>query len=248
MQLAAKKAGVAMNGLLQDDPTASTRITKLLGQIKASDLGCFEIFFWASGSGKSTFFQMLARKFPTNELSEIPKDLQLSAVPQYIRKHINPQLWLIGGRDNLTISAEEATDFFSLLRDFFLEQAGQVLLCWPMSDISQAEMLSTIAWQTGCDSICDLNQGLYRFEGPCKSSFYDIADRNTQAFNGHGLNHYGLTHAVTSPLILSSQTIAEFYAKLDILAAKINSEDASSAVINSQAWRSLTRPSATLDS
>ena len=94
-----------------------------------------------------------------------------------------------------------------------------------LSDISQAEALSTQAWQTGRDSICDLSQGLYRFQGPCKSSFYAIADRSALMFNEHRLDYYGLTHAVAAPLIAASQTIAEFYARLDAAAVEINGLD-----------------------
>jgi energy-coupling factor transporter ATP-binding protein EcfA2 len=225
MQRLAKQAGVASNGLLEADPAAGARVSTLLCQIKTGGLGRFEVFLGSSGSGKSSFFENLAQTFPTMKMREIPLDVPLSKVAQYIRQHRQPQLWLLNGRDNLTVPDEEATHFFTSLRVLFREQAGQVLLCWPLSDISQAEALSTQAWQTGRDSICDLSQGLYRFQGPCKSSFYAIADRSAQMFNDHKLDYYGLTHAVAAPLIAASQTIAEFYARLDAAAIKINGSD-----------------------
>jgi hypothetical protein len=225
MQRLAKQAGATPNGLLQADPAAGARITTLLSQIKTGGLGRFEIFLGSSGSGKSSFFQHLTHTFPTVKLREVPPDVKLADVAQHIRRHRQPQLWLLNGRDNLTVPDEESTHFFASLRELFREQAGQVLLCWPLSDISQAEALSTQAWQTGRDSICDLSQGLYRFQGPCKSSFYAIADRSAQMFNEHRLDYYGLTHAVAAPLIAASQTIAEFYARLDATAIEINGLD-----------------------
>lgn len=225
MQRFALQTGVAPNELLQADPAAGARITMLLSQIKTGGLGRFEIFLGSSGSGKSSFFHNFSQTFPAVELREVPQDLPLSDVAQHIRQHRHSQLWLLNGRDNLIVSDEQAIKLFASLRELFREQAGQVLLCWPLSDISQAEVLSTQAWQTGRDSICDLNQGLYRFQGPCKSSFYAIADRSAQMFNERSLDYYGLTHAVAAPLIAASQTIAEFYARLDAAAIEINGVD-----------------------
>lgn len=225
MQRLAKQAGGTPDGLLQADPAASARIKTLLSQIRTGGLGRFEIFLGSSGSGKSSFFQALAHTYPAVKLCEVPQDLPLAGIAQHIRQHPHTKLWLLNGRDNLTIPEDEATNFFASLRELFRETAGQVLLCWPLSDISQAEILSTQAWQIGRDSICDLSQGLYRFQGPCKSNFYDLAERSAQMFNEHSLNYYGLTHTVATPLITASQTIAEFYARLNAAAIEINALD-----------------------
>jgi hypothetical protein len=74
----------------------------------------------------------------------------------------------------------------------------------------------------GRDSVVDFEtKGLYRFQGPPKESYLQIAELTTRSLKGDGLETFGLTQDITEPLVAESETIAEFYSRLEQKAAEI---------------------------
>lgn len=212
--------------IVQRVDTAASRVETLLRQVRDGGLGRFEVFLGPSGSGKTTFFKTLTRFFSGTEVFEVPKSLPLQEVADHIRKHnhrnVERQVWVLIDRDNPTTSPEEAFSFFETLRVLFREDAGRVVIAWPITDTPQANMLSAQAWAVGRDSVVDLNKGLYHFTGPNKKDFINIADLTIRTLNGQSLEVFGLTMDIVNPLVSESETISEFYSRLEAKSAEIN--------------------------
>ena len=226
LQRQADQSDATLNKIVRHQGPDTLRIEKLLHQVRNGGLGRFEVFLGNSGSGKTTFFKTLPQVFSEIIVQEIPKEIPLIEVADYIRA--NPtqgkssKIWLIADRDNPSVQPQEAADFFESLRVLFREDRGRVLVCWPMSDLSQAEQLSVQAWAIGRDSLVDLTQGLYRFCGPSRITFYEIAEQTLTSLSGHGLADFGLTAEIAHPLAVESETIAEFYARLEAKSEELN--------------------------
>ena len=226
LQRQADQSDATLNKIVRHQGPDTLRIEKLLHQVRNGGLGRFEVFLGNSGSGKTTFFKTLPQVFSEIIVQEIPKEIPLIKVADYIRANHtqgqNSKIWLIADRDNPSVHPQEAADFFESLRVLFREDAGRVLVCWPMSDLSQAEQLSVQAWAIGRDSLVDLTQGLYRFCGPSRITFYEIAEQTLTSLSGHGLADFGLTAEIAYPLAVESETIAEFYARLEAKSEELN--------------------------
>jgi flagellar basal body rod protein FlgC len=128
------------------------------------------------------------------------------------------------GRDNRKPSREEARSFFESLRVLFRERNGKVVLVWPITRKDSAKMLSKVAWEVGRESVVDLDKkGLYEFNGIPKSSYIEVADTTTRNLNkGQSLESFGLTESTVAPLMQESDTISEFYSRLEKKSAEIN--------------------------
>ena len=226
LQRQADQSDAPLKTIVRHQGPDTLRIEKLLHQVRNGGLGRFEVFFGHSGSGKTTFFKTLPQVFSEIIVQEIPKEIPLIEVADYIRadhtQEKTSKIWLIADRENPSIQPQEAADFFESLRVLFREDAGRVLVCWPMSDLSQAEQLSVQAWAIGRDSLVDLTQGLYRFCGPSRITFYEIAEQTLTSLSGKGLADFGLTAEIAYPLAVESETISEFYARLEAKSEELN--------------------------
>ncbi|HEH9402218.1 TPA: hypothetical protein SIA35_004348 [Aeromonas sobria] len=212
--------------IVQRVDTAASRVETLLRQVRDGGLGRFEVFLGPSGSGKTTFFKTLTRFFSGTEVHEIPSGMPLDNIANHIRiqnyKNTARQIWVLVDRDNPTLSPEDAFTFFETLRVLFREDAGKIVICWPITDVNQAEMLSQQAWDVGRDSVVDLNKGLYRFTGPSKKDFLSIADLTVRTLIGQSLDVFGISSDIAEPLAAQSETISEFYSRLEAKSVEIN--------------------------
>lgn len=214
-----------LTSVVQRIDTAATRLETLLRQVQFGGLGRFELFLGKSGSGKTTFFKTLTMFFSGTEIFEVPEEVPLLEVAEYIRSRFVGKsrcVWVMHGRDNEIVSQEDAFAFMEQLRVLFRKPEGAVVVCWPLTDLGSANLLSTTAWNVGRDSVVDLStKGLYLFEGLLKADFHRIAEVTTRSLAGDGLEAFGLTESIVSPLVAESETIAEFYSRLEEKAAEI---------------------------
>ena len=215
-----------LTSVVQRIDTAASRLETLLRQVQFGGLGRFELFLGKSGAGKTTFFKTLTLFFTGTEIHEIPEDIPLKEVTTYIAsRHSNDsprRIWVMHGRDNEIVTPEEAFAFMEQIRVLFRKPEGAIVLCWPLTDEGSAKLLSQTAWNVGRDSIVDVtSKGLYIFEGLPKEYFHKIAEITTRSLKGDGLETFGLTEDLVIPLVQESETIAEFYSRLEEKAAEV---------------------------
>jgi len=222
-------SGVDITQIVQKVDRAAARVETLVRQVRDGGLGRFELFLGKSGSGKTTFFRTLQQFFEGVKIEAVNKNIRLENLAEHLRsrrKTANNEItvYVLYDRDNEKVTYEEAKDFFENLRVLFREDTGQLVITWPITDTTTAETLSRAAWEIGRDSIVDvISKGIFTFEGIPKSSYFEISDLTTRNLaTGQSLETFGLTEEIVSPLISDSETIAEFYSRLEAKSAEIN--------------------------
>ena len=213
--------------IIQRVDNATARVETLLRQVRDGGVGRFELFLGKSGSGKTTFFRTLTQFFEGIDVREVPSNVDLCDVANHIRSRttdgFDRVVWVMYDRDNFRPSQEDARAFFESLRVLFRDTSGQVVVTWPITDVVSAQALSKTAWEIGRDSVVDLNKGLFDFVGLPKSEFALVADITTRSLNGgQSLETFGLTPDIIAPLLSESETISEFYSRLEARSAEIN--------------------------
>jgi len=215
-----------LTAVVQRIDSAAARVEILLRQVDEGGLGRFELFLGKSGVGKTTFFKTLTKFFTGTSVLSVPNTIPLSDVPGYIEArssaHRGRQVWVMYDRDNETVSDQDAFTFSEQLRVLFRKTAGKVVVSWPLTDEKSARLLAKTAWEVGRDSIVDVSsKGLYEFQGPPKDTFIKIADLTTRSLKGDGLEAFGLDEETLNSLVAESETIAEFYSRLEQKSSEI---------------------------
>ena len=110
------------------------------------------------------------------------------------------------------------------MRPLFREQVGQVVLIWPITATEEAKVIADAAWEIGRDSIVDvISHGLYSFAGLSKSQYYEVADLTVRnLIPSETLESFGLTEDKVQSQLALSDTIGEFYSRLEAESQKIN--------------------------
>lgn len=215
-----------LTSVVQRIDTAAARLETLLRQVQFGGIGRFELFLGKSGAGKTTFFKTVTKFFTGTEVHEIPPDIPLNQIATYISSRYTAgdtrHVWVMHDRDNQVVDETEAFEFLETLRVLFRKPQGAVVLCWPLTDELSAKIISEKAWNVGRDSVVDIDtKGLYIFQGLPKETYLKIADITTRSLKGDGLETFGITEALAAPLVSESETIAEFYSRLESKAAEI---------------------------
>lgn len=225
----ATSTGADISQIVQRIDSAAARVETLVRQVRDGGLGRFELFLGKSGSGKTTFFRTLQKFFDGIRIEAVENTVPLSDLSEHIRARRDGDdketvVYVLYDRDNEKVTYDDATDFFESLRVLFREDCGQVVIAWPITDENTVETLSKAAWDIGRDSIVDVNgKGIYSFEGVPRDAYYEIGDLTTRNLEpGQTLETFGLTKEVARSLITESETIAEFYSRLEAKSAEIN--------------------------
>lgn len=202
---------------------AADRIDYLLQRVKTGGGGLFEVLFGLSGSGKTTFLKTLPSYFEGIKVLPFEKGQDINALPEFVRStyvagDASKRIILVERRDNPpTSSYAHIDETFAELLEVFREPAGAVLVIWPMTKPEAAEAISTEAWKAGRDSMTDTTtKGLYRFAGLPKSKYFQIADNTTKNLTGDGLEAFGVTQEIANDLLIGSDTVADFFNKVDL--------------------------------
>lgn len=223
---AEKKADLTQ--IVRKVPEATARVEQLTRQVANGGLGRFELFVGPSGSGKTTFLSTLPRFYAGAHITPLSDKLSLTEVAAEIRRNgetpIDGQIYVLLERDNPEIDITELRKFFEELRRIFRTSAGRVLVIWPITDVSAAEVIGDTAWTVGSDSIVDqTSRGRYNFTGLPKSSYFDVADITARSLNaGQGLEAFGLGAAVVQPMVQASGTISQFFGHLEGKSQELN--------------------------
>lgn len=209
-------------------PDATARIEDLLRQVKGGGLGRFEVLLGPSGSGKTTFLSTLPRFYSGAHITPLSDTLSLPEVIAEIKSRcstpIQGQIFVLLERDNPEIDLPQLRRFFEELRRIFRARGGDVLVIWPITDAESAEVIKNTAWAVGSDSIVDNgSRGLYKFTGLPKSAYFEVADITARSLNGgQGLEAFGLGVEVAQPMLQTSDTISQFFGKLESKSQELN--------------------------
>lgn len=226
----AEEKDADLTRIVRKVPDATSRIERLLKAVRDGGLGRFELFLGKSGSGKTTFLSTLPRFYQPARVIPISDKIPLNEVDSFISREYEPtaenQIFIFLERDNPEFAENEMRAFFERLRRLFREAAGRSLVIWPITDDVAARRIAQLAWLVGRDSIVDLSsKGLFEFQGLPKDEYYGVADVTARSLNaGQSLEAFGLSPDVALPLVRESDTISEFFGRLELRSQDINAE------------------------
>lgn len=227
---AAQEQKADITRIVRKVPEATARIEKLLRQITNGKMGRFELLHGPSGSGKTTFLSTLPKFYEGVHVTPISDTVALTNIPREIENReatpIENHVYVLIDRDNPKLVKQEVRDFFESLRRLFRTTKGRILIIWPITDSAAAKMISETAWEIGADSVVDPNsKGIFVFTGLPKTEYYEVAEITTRSLNnGQGLEAFGLGPKISEPLIQESDTISQFYGKLETKSQEINNK------------------------
>jgi hypothetical protein len=227
LETESRNTGSDLAGIIERVDNACTEIEIVLREVKTSGIGRLQILHGHSGSGKTTFLHGLHYFFQNIDVIRIPKTVPLQGIADFIEKDSlhrkEHRLYIIHDRDNPSSSNDELRAAFELLRSLFRTDPGRVLVVWPVTDLNKANDLADVAWDIGRDSLLGTRARVYNFDGLPKDSFAHVADTTTRALNsGENLESFGVGGTVAHDLARESETIGEYYSRLNAKSAERN--------------------------
>src|SRR6266849_8063178 len=152
----------------------------------AAGRGGFLLLRGDSGCGKSTFLNTLGLFLDSVDVLSIPRE---HTIEEALRNtpHSSKRLRVvvIEGRDALReVSPKELEAAIHEINSFIRSQRGErTLIVWPANSDDLERMLVETATRVGADALLGVGDPSYRFLGPPKGQFLDIASRTIATLN-----------------------------------------------------------------
>jgi hypothetical protein len=226
---ASRAMGCDLASIIQRVDPACTEVDTLLREVSSSGLGRLQILHGLSGSGKTTFLKGLPYFFANIAVVEIPKTHPIVDLADFISndalnrsKH---RLYVVQDRDNPRENDTDLREAFERLRALFRESDGQVVVVWPITDRPTAAHIAELAWTIGRDSLLGTRHRVFEFQGLPRDSYFAVADITARALcNGESLDGFGISRDTADDFARNSDTIGEFYSKLNAHSASRNAD------------------------
>jgi energy-coupling factor transporter ATP-binding protein EcfA2 len=188
---------------------------KLIHQdIKAAGRGGFQILRGDSGSGKSTFLNTLDMFLERVNINSILRDREIeSALRQMGSTAAELRVVVIEGRDALReVRPKELEAAIHEINSFIRSSNGdRTLIVWPVNADDLEDALVSTCKRVGGDSLLGVDDPSYRFFGPPKTQYLDIASRTVATLNqGASLSDLGVSEERASELTAQAPTIGHF--------------------------------------
>lgn len=194
------------------------RIRTLHRDMLAAGRGAFLLFRGDSGCGKSTFLNTLGLFLDGVDVLAIPREV---SVEQSLRTTActssGLRVIVVEGRDalrDITRSDLEASvhEINSFIRS---ERGERTLVVWSANADDLVSLLGETAQRVGADSLLGIGDPAYRFSGPPREQFVDIASRTIATLNqGASLADLGVSIERATQLAQNSATIGRFLGAL----------------------------------
>jgi energy-coupling factor transporter ATP-binding protein EcfA2 len=213
-----------LRGFIMRVDDAIRRIDTLRQDMMAAGRGAFLIFRGDSGSGKSTLLNTLGLFMDGVEIMQVVRG---QSVEQALRTAPATKARLrvvtIEGRDALRdVQRVELEGAVHEINGFIRDSRGaRTIVVWPVNADDLQEVLVEIAGRVGADSLLGVGEPTYRFSGPPREQYREIASRTVAVLNqGASLADLGVGHERAEELVAQAGTIGQFLGLLrgDLLA------------------------------
>jgi hypothetical protein len=209
-----RRAVKRLNSIIVPVHEGINRIKDLHGDIRAAGRGGFLLLRGNSGSGKSTFLNTLGLFLEGVEVFSISRTDALGDSLRTLGvtgKEI--RVVIIEGRDALRdVPPEELEAAIHDINAFIRTANGErTLVVWPVNADDLETALISVCQRVGADSLLGSGSPSFKFEGPPKEQYVDIASRTIATLNqGSSLAALGVSDERAVELVKKSHTIGHF--------------------------------------
>lgn len=180
----------------------------------AAGRGAFLILRGDSGSGKSTFLSTLNLFVESVEVLAVARSATIESSLRHAPSTVKTlRVIIIEGREALRdVAPADLEANVHEINAFLRTRAGEnTLVVWPANADDLATLLVTTAQRVGADALLGVGDPSYRFRGPPRAQFLDIATRTIATLNqGASLADLGVTQDRAEELVQLAPTIGRF--------------------------------------
>jgi energy-coupling factor transporter ATP-binding protein EcfA2 len=183
--------------------------------------GSFLVLRGTSGSGKSTFlhtvylFRHGIKTISIHADELIPKFLKEIGEINLVLSQL--RIIVLENREALTnFSIQQLEDDLHAINRFIRSPEGErTLIVWPCNSDDLETMLINLAERIGADSLLGIGEPSYRFYGPPKEQYVNIATRTIENLNeGANLVDLGISEELALELAQQTDTIGKYLSLL----------------------------------
>lgn len=203
-----------LKSLIVGVPDSLDYIGELCSDMNSAGRGAFLVFRGESGSGKSTFLHTLhlfKENVVTYSISQ--ENTVADSLRGFGRADESLRVLVVEGREALTDFSEEVLEKeLHTINPFIRSASGEkTLIVWTCNTDDLQDRLITLANRIGAESLLGIGAGSYRFHGPSKSMYLQIANKTIEALNeGASLIDIGISEEQASELVEKVSTIGTY--------------------------------------
>lgn len=190
------------------------KIKEYYEEISSSGRGAFLILLGNSGSGKTTFLRTLSIFIKDVEVVTLTNDMNISdEINKISDSSCGFRVLIVEGRESiLDMNNIEVTDAIHTINRFLRSVVGkQTLIVWPCNNQDIVDNLVETSRTVGGSSLLDLEDTYFKFKGPDKNQFSQIAKQTVEFFNnGKTLLDFGVTDEIAESLTDECDTIGDY--------------------------------------
>jgi DNA (cytosine-5)-methyltransferase 1 len=207
-----------LSSIIRPVQKAIAAIDEIYDDMTSAGQGAFLVLHGLSGSGKSTYLHTLrlfregVRTLSIDAEQPIPEALDdLVEGPERLRAVV------LAGREAVANTSEAELEVaLHAINQFIRSREGRkALVVWPCNSDDAARRILQKAKQIGGDALLGVFPDGFRFEGPPKAEYVEIAQGTVQALNeGATLITLGITTERAEELAVEAPTIGAFLKSL----------------------------------
>jgi energy-coupling factor transporter ATP-binding protein EcfA2 len=219
-----RRASSQLDSIVVPVEAALSKIKRLHVDLGAAGRGAFLLLRGDSGSGKSTFLNTVGLFLSDVEVKSIPREESVETILRGEGETSEKlRLIIIEGRDALReVSASELESAIHEVNSFLRSKRGErTIVVWPVNTDDLEHAVIETCRRVGSDALLGVAEPSFRFSGPPKSQFLDIASRTLATLNqGASLADLGVSEVRAKELVENAPTIGHFLGLLrkDLLA------------------------------
>lgn len=207
-----------LNSIVVEVGSGIETIEEIHADMTAAGRGGFLILHGISGCGKSTFLNTLGLFLDRTEVFSISRE---DSIEETLRA-LKPtealfRVIILEGRDALRdVDDAVLESAIHEINSFIRTPKGtKTLVVWPVNAANLEQKLINTSRRVGGDSLLGVRNPSFRFSGPPKDQYLEIANRTITTLNeGAHLADLGVAETQVPHLIAKSETIGSFLSLL----------------------------------